>query len=461
MILNVNDTDYVRCRDAVRSRISGKSMKAYVMTFGCQQNEADSETIRGILTDMGYTVSSDYSECDVIILNTCAIREHAEAKVFSMLGNFKPLKQQKPWLIVGVVGCMAAESGVIERLKRNFHYVTFTLEPNMLHKLPSVIDNAYPEDERSFVFGEDKGDIYEGKPTLRDGGCRAWVSVMYGCNNFCSYCIVPYVRGRERSRSSEVILNECRELIRDGVREITLLGQNVNSYNAEMSFPELLESIAGLEGDFLVRFMTSHPKDASPELIEVMRRHRGKIAPSFHLPLQSGSDRILKKMNRTYDRARYLSLIKDLREAIPDISLSTDIIVGFPGETDEDFDMTMDIIESVRFDMVYSFIYSKREGTVAARMTDEFVPREKSAERMKRLLDAQKEISHEKNAPYEGKCVRVLCEGIAKRGTENTYVGRTDTNKSVKFTSDSGRIGEFVTVKINRAGASDLFGEQI
>ncbi len=460
MIRNVTDTDYIRNRDIIRARISGLGLKAHVMTFGCQQNEADSETARGILADIGYSISDDYSECDLILVNTCAIREHAEMKVYSMLGNFKALKQKKPSLIIGVIGCMAAEESVVRKLKCDFHYVTFTLEPNMLHTLPSVILRFSDESRRSFILGEDVGDIVEGKPVLRAGGTQALVSIMYGCNNFCSYCIVPYVRGRERSRDSAVIINECSELIRNGVREITLLGQNVNSYNSDVSFAELLRRIALIDGDFIVRFMTSHPKDVSDELVSVMSKYRGKIAPYFHLPLQSGSNAVLGKMNRTYDRDRYLSVVDKLRAAIPDISLSTDVIIGFPGETDEDFADTMDIINKVRFDMVYSFLYSRRDGTVAARM-DGAVPDDKKAERMKMLLCAQEVISREKNIPYIGGCFRALVESVSKKGEENTYTARTDTNKLVHFKSDTSRIGEFVTVKINGTGAFDLFGEEI
>lgn len=460
MIYNISETEYPRWVEAVRERNSAKAPRAFVQSFGCQQNEADSERIRGICLDMGYSLTDDPSAADLILINTCAVRNHAEVKIFSLLGNFKERKAEKPDLIIGVVGCMAAESSVAERLKRSFKYVTFTLEPNMLHLLPKKIYSYLCEKERTFTVGEDKGDIVEGLPVYRMGGKRAWVSIMYGCNNFCSYCIVPYVRGRERSRSSSEVIEECRGLISEGVREITLLGQNVNSYKSDMTFAELLEKIASIDGDFILRFMTSHPKDASDELIDVMRRCRGKVAPYFHLPMQSGSDPILKRMNRTYNMERYLSVVKKLREAVPGIALSTDVIVGFPGETDEDFKATMDILKLVEFDLVYSFIYSKRDGTKAASFEDQ-IPRDISGERMNELLEVQRDISKKKNVEYIGKRVRVLVEGPSKRGEENIYTARTDTNKLVHFSSDIDKTGEFVWVKIERAGAFDLFAKEI
>ena len=402
MIIDIKNTEYRCAVDQVRLYAKPRSFKAHVMTFGCQQNEADSEMARGILEDMGYTISNDYKECDLILVNTCAIREHAEMKALSMLGNFRALKRNNPELIIGVMGCMAAEPSVAVKLKTDFHYVSFTIEPNMMYKLPELTLRFIENGRRSFVIGEDSGDIVEGAPIKRNGHFSAWVSIMYGCNNFCSYCIVPYVRGRERSRDSNVIIEECRALVNKGVKEITLLGQNVNSYKSDISFPKLLEKIALIEGDFIIRFMTSHPKDASDELILVMKRYLGKIAPYFHLPLQSGSNSVLKAMNRTYDRERYLSLAMKLKEEIPGIALSTDVIVGFPGETDADFEDTMDVLRRVRFDMVYSFLYSKREGTKAAKM-DNFVEDSVKSVRMDKLLKEQDVISFEMNSDYVGR----------------------------------------------------------
>ena len=460
MIIDIKDTQYISATASVRLHVENKGLKAHVMTFGCQQNEADSERARGILIDMGYALSDDYRECDVILVNTCAIREHAEMKALSMLGNFRQVKKDNPALIVGVFGCMAAEPSVMEKLKKDFHYVSFTLEPNMLHMLPSLILKSIEESKRSFILGEDKGDIVEGAPVYRVGEFKAWVSIMYGCNNFCSYCIVPYVRGRERSRRSEDILTECKELIASGVREITLLGQNVNSYKSDIDFAELLKKIAELDGDFIVRFMTSHPKDVSDKLITVMKDYNGKIAPYFHLPLQSGSDMILRKMNRSYDRARFISVAKKLKREIPGISLSTDVIIGFPGETDSDFEDTMNVLREIRFDMVYSFLYSKREGTVAAGMTDVVDDNTKN-QRMKKLLQEQDVISYEMNLPYVENTYRVLVESVSKRGDENTYTARTGSNKIVHFKSEINNVGKFINLKIEKAGAFDLFAKEV
>ena len=459
MIIDIKDTEYYGSVERVKSYTRDKLYKAHVMTFGCQQNEADSERARGMLLDMGYALSDDFTECDLILVNTCAIREHAEMKVLSMLGNFRAVKKKNPDLIVGVFGCMAAETGAMERLKGDFHYVSFTFEPNMLHMLPSLVLRSLEESRRSFIIGEDRGDIVEGAPVYRTGDFKAWVSIMYGCNNFCSYCIVPYVRGRERSRRSEDILKECEQLVKEGVKEITLLGQNVNSYSSDITFPQLLEKIALIDGEFIVRFMTSHPKDVSDRLIEVMREHTGKIAPYFHLPLQSGSDSILKQMNRSYGRERFLSIAKALKDNIPGIALSTDVIIGFPGETEQDFEDTMSVLREVRFDMVYSFLYSPREGTRAAKMQD-VVHRDVKNERMKRLLAEQDVISYEANLPYVGGRYRVLVESESKK-VAGVYTARTDSNKLVHFKSANAPIGRFVEVEIEKAGAFDLFAKEI
>lgn len=431
-----------------------------VITFGCQQNEADSEKIRGMAREMGYGLTDTVEEADLIVVNTCAIRQHAEEKALSLLGRFKALKKSKPALIIGVVGCMAAEPHVSELIKKDFHYVSFTLEPSLLYKLPELVYNIISEKKRSFVYGADNGEIVEGMPSVRASSHRAWVSIMYGCNNFCSYCIVPYVRGRERSRDSSEIIKECRGLVENGYKEITLLGQNVNSYSSDMDFASLLKAISEIDGDFIIRFMTSHPKDVSDELIRVIGESRGKIAPYFHLPLQSGSNSVLRAMNRTYDRDRFMMTVDKLRAAVPDIALSSDVIVGFPGETEENFEETLDVLRRVRFDMVYSFIYSVREGTRAAKMTDKVDDNIKS-ERMSRLLELQCAISKEKNEPYIDKTVRVLVDSVDKNGGEGCYSARTMTNKLVHFKSDKDCIGEFKMIKITRIGAFDLFGVEI
>lgn len=458
MNVNISDAEIQGYISSVKLIISNRERFAYIYTFGCQQNEADSEKIRGLLVDMSYKITENPALADVIIINTCAVRRLAELKALSMLGNFKEFKRQKPELIVGVAGCMAAEEHIVDQLKKSFHYVNFTIEPGMLHKLPELILNALNEGKRSFIFKTGNTNITEGVAPIRQSKHKAWVSVMHGCNNFCSYCIVPYVRGRERSRDSKEIINECRELIANGYREITLLGQNVNSYCHDLDFSGLLESIANIEGDFIIRFMTSHPKDVPDSLISVMAKYSEKIAPHFHLPLQSGSDRILKAMNRTYNMEKYLTTLNKLREKIPGISLTSDIIVGFPGESDEDFEETMRALTEIRFDMVYSFIYSKREGTRAAEMANQ-VEKSIKTERMNRLLKVQTEISHQVNDEYVGREKRVLVDSFEQKGNERVYTARTATNKLVHFVAKDVKIGEFINVKITRAGAFDLFAE--
>ena len=456
MIYNVNDGDFSEYISRVRQLNSDSQKKIYLFTFGCQQNEADGEKMLGMAEAMGYKRTEKPEEADLIILNTCAIRQHAEEKALSMLGRFKAIKKKNNNLIIGVCGCMAAEAHIKELLKNDFHYVTFTLEPNMLHQIPKLVYRALSDGKRSFVLGEDKGDIAEGIPVTRRYNHKAWVSIMYGCNNFCSYCIVPYVRGRERSRCAEDIISECTALVKDGVKEITLLGQNVNSYKGEVEFAGLLEKIASIDGDFIIRFMTSHPKDVSDALIDVMSRYSPKIAPYFHLPLQSGSDRILKAMNRTYNRERFMSIVEKLRANIPSICLSTDVIVGFPSETEEDFLDTLNILKRARFDMVYAFKYSPREGTPAARMEDK-IPTEIKEERIDRLLKLQDEISYANNEKFVGESVTVLVDSLSKRKDMNTVNARTYSNKLVHFEGDESLIGKYINVKIERAGVYELY----
>ncbi len=458
MNINLYDDEIKEYICKVQNKLEGLEKRAYVYTFGCQQNEADSEKIRGILSLLFYKITDEPNDADVIIINTCAVRRLAELKALSMLGNFKELKRKNPELIVGVAGCMAAEEHIVMQLKKSFHYVNFTLEPGMMHKLPELIYSAIESSERIFIFGTENTNVIEGVESVRRMAHKAWVSVMHGCNNFCSYCIVPYVRGRERSRKSKDVIDECKKLVASGCKEITLLGQNVNSYRDDMDFATLMEKIAQIDGDFLVRFMTSHPKDVSDALIDVMAKYREKIAPHFHLPLQSGSDAILKKMNRTYDMKGFYATVEKIRAKIPDISLTSDIIVGFPSESDEDFEATMNALETIRFDMVYSFNYSKREGTLAAKMQDQ-VEKSVKTERMTRLLNVQTEISHEANEKYVGNAVRVLVDSYSEK--DNKYTARTATNKLVHFTGGMATPGNFAYVKITKAGAFDLFGEEI
>ena len=460
MIKNFISTDAPSYIEKMQLELSGMDLYAHVITFGCQQNEADSERILGTLLSMGYKKCDDPANADIVIVNTCAIREHAEMKALSMLGSFKANKKRNPDFILGICGCMANEPHVADKLKKDFHYVSFTLEPGRYELIPELVYKAYVDKKRSFLFGTEIPEIVEDIPVHRISPYKAWVSIMYGCNNFCTYCIVPYVRGRERSRCSADVIRECRELVESGIKEITLLGQNVNSYKSDMTFPELLEAIACIEGDFIIRFMTSHPKDTSGELINVMARHTPKIAPFFHLPLQSGSNSVLKRMNRTYTKEKYLGIAEALKAAIPNIALSTDVIVGFPGETEEDFLDTLDVIEKVRFDNVYAFIYSEREGTRAANMENK-VEKSQRHERLNRLLKIQDGIALERNLPYENKIIRVLVDSCDERMGKKIYNGRSYSGKLVHFTSSRECIGEIVEVKINKANAFDLIGEII
>ncbi len=431
----------------------GKENTAFVLTFGCQQNEADSERLRGFLMEMGYKIAKSPERADVILVNTCAVREHAELKALSIVGGYKHYKTANPKMLIGVCGCMTAQQHRVDEIKNRYPYVDFTLEPSAIHRLPELICRRLEGKRRMFILGEDEYDVIEGIPADRELTHRAWVSVMNGCNNFCSYCIVPYVRGRERSRSSEDILAEVKALVDNGCRDITLLGQNVNSYKSDCDFAGLIEKICRLEGDFLIRFMTSHPKDVPDQLIEVMRKEK-KVAPHFHLPIQSGSDRILRMMNRHYDMAHYRSVVEKLRVAIPDISLTSDIIVGFPGETEDDFEQTLSMLREIRFDMVYSFIYSKRKGTPAAEMENAVDDKEKSA-RFDRLLKTQEQISLECNKAYEGKVYRVLVDGMSKN--EGVYSARTATNKLVHFSYDRDCIGKYMNVRVDRADAFAIY----
>ena len=438
----------------------GRDPACYVLTFGCQQNVADSEKLSGMAREMGYTLTQIPGEADLILVNTCAIREHAENRALSTVGQFKHLKEKNPHLVIGVCGCMVAQDHRRNQLKQSYPYVDFILGTSVLHRLPERLLAVLREHRRQFADAEECV-IAEGVPLVRESDYRAWVSIMYGCNNFCSYCIVPYVRGRERSREPSDVITEVRELVAKGYKDITLLGQNVNSYGKDRAdgydFADLLSELDAIEGDFLLRFMTSHPKDASRKLVDVMAGGK-HIARHFHLPLQSGSDDVLRRMNRHYDRAKYLDILGYMREKMPDIAVTSDIIVGFPGESEEDFEGTLEMLRLVRFDMLYSFIYSPRKGTPAAVMEDQ-IPRTVQNARFDRLLALQEEIATQKNQPMVGQVVRVLCDGASKTDSE-MLSGRTSENKIVFFPDDGTKQGEFVFVEIDRAAPFALYGKR-
>ncbi len=440
---------------------TGERRRAFVLTFGCQQNESDSEKIAGMALEMGYDMTDAPENADLIMVNTCAIREHAEQKALSIIGQYKHLKAQKPTLIIGVCGCMVAQEHRQNDIKFRYPYVDFIFGTSSLYRFPELLCRKLEKGKRLYGAEENGYPVAEGLPIHRGSSYRAWVSVMYGCNNFCSYCIVPYVRGRERSRKPEHIIAEVKQLVADGYRDITLLGQNVNSYGKELEekcdFADLLAELDKIPGDYCLRFMTSHPKDASRKLIDVMAAS-AHIAHQFHLPMQSGSDAILSKMNRRYDAARYLDIVDYMRQRMPDVTLTSDIIVGFPGETEEDFAATLSMLERVRFDMLYSFIYSPRKGTPAAEMEDQ-IPRNIQSERFSRLLKLQETIGLEKNEQLVGKTMRVLCDGVSKSNPA-LYSGRTEGNKIAFFEGTPDDVGKYVEFVAERADSYAFYGKK-
>ncbi len=435
---------------------------AYVDTYGCQQNEADSERIRGYLSQMGYGFTDDPEQARIIVINTCAIREHAEQRVFGNVGALVHTKRRHPEQLLCLCGCMMQEPHVAEKIRQSYRHVDLVFGPHALWKFPEMVHSLLTQRGRIFSIADEAGSIAEGIPLVRQDKIKAWVSIMYGCNNFCSYCIVPYVRGRERSRRPEDILAEVRSLAEQGYKDITLLGQNVNSYGKDlaepMDFADLLEQVNAIPGEFLIRFMTSHPKDATHKLFETMARCE-KIAPVLHLPVQAGSDRVLKVMNRRHTIAQYLDKIRDLRSLIPHIVLTSDIIVGFPGETTPEFEETLKVLEEVRYDALFTFIYSPRVGTPAASMDDPMTREEKLAN-FNRLTALQDSISEEKHAAYIGKTVRCLLDGLSD-DSRYDLTARTPGNRLVRVVGDPKALGQFRDVKITDANKWSLFGELV
>lgn len=435
----------------------GVTPVAYVETYGCQQNEADSERIRGLLSQCGYGFAQEAEGADVVVMNTCAIREHAEQRVFGNLGALTHTKRRHPGQKIFLCGCMAGQTVVTDRIKKSYPHVDGVFSTHHLWQFPEILWRVLTTGKRVFYVADEAGAVAEGLPVLRDDSLKAWVSIMYGCNNFCTYCIVPYVRGRERSREPEEILAECRELVASGYKDITLLGQNVNSYGKDlgrnMDFADLLEQIARIPGDFLIRFMTSHPRDAGPKLFDTMARNP-KIAKQLHLPVQCGSDRVLKAMNRHYDRARYLELVRYAREKMPELVLTSDVIVGFPGETEAEFEETLSLISEVRYDALFTFIYSPRPGTPAAKLPDP-VSREEKNRWFDRLCALQNGISEEKHRAYVGRRYRVLVDG-----TEGELLtARTEGGRLVRLAGDKALVGQFREVEITGSTTWSLTGD--
>ncbi len=435
----------------------GRTPTAYVETYGCQQNEADSERIRGLLKESGYEICQEAEGADVVVMNTCAIREHAEQRVFGNLGALTHTKRRHPEQKIFLCGCMAGQKTVSDRIKNSYPHVNGVFSTHHLWQFPEILYRVLTGTKRQFFVEDEAGSIAEGLPVLRSNQLKAWVSIMYGCNNFCTYCIVPYVRGRERSRKPEDILAECRELIQNGCKEITLLGQNVNSYgkdlNCGVDFADLLAEIAEIEGDFLIRFMTSHPRDASEKLFDTMAAHP-KIAKQLHLPFQSGSSRVLKAMNRHYDREKYLEKVRYAKSKMPELVLTSDVIVGFPGETDEEFQETLSLIQEVHYDSLFTFIFSPRGGTPAASMEDPTPKAEKNA-RFDKLCQLQNSISEEIHASYIGKSFRCLVDGKDKEW----LTARTEGGRLVRFPGDEALIGTFRNITITGSTTWSLTGK--
>ena len=445
-------------RDIMKIRARGAQPLASVHVYGCQQNVADAERMKGMLARMGYGFTESDEAADLILFNTCAVREHAEDRVFGNVGALKAIKRRHPSLLIALCGCMMQEPHVVERIRDHYPFVGLVFGTHAIHRLPELLRDNLLDGRRIFDCADDDGEIHEELPVHRDGTIRAWLPVMYGCNNFCTYCIVPYVRGRERSRTPESVLAEAESIVRAGYKDITLLGQNVNSYGKTLAepvpFADLLHRVAAIDGDFWVRFMTSHPKDATPALFEAMASD-DKICKHLHLPFQSGSDRILKRMNRHYDRARYLELVRAARAAMPDISLTSDVIVGFPGETRADFEETLRLVREVEFTSLYTFIYSPRKGTPAAEMDDPIPAAEKSAW-FTELLHVQEEIAARRCGAMVGTVTRVLCE---ERSESGMISGRTQGNLIITFPGPAEAVGHFAQVRITHARNWTLQGE--
>lgn len=437
--------------DEISRRTENKGLLAYVRSFGCQLNVSDGEKIKGVLKKCGYGFTEDETAADLIILNTCAVRESAEDRVFGIVGSMKKLKELKPSLIIGIAGCMTAQSHIAEKIRKSYPQVDIVLGTSAINALPQLLLDCMNGARFSADIAE-YDDFSAEVEQVRESTFKASVPIMFGCNNFCTYCIVPYVRGRERSRDPEDIIAEVEGLVRSGYKEIMLLGQNVNSYGKDlggkMSFPQLLRRLNDIEGDFIIRFMSSHPKDASRELIDTIF-DCGKVAKHLHLPVQSGSNDVLRRMNRSYTVEKYMDIVDYIYSRDPDFSLTTDLIVGFPDETDEDFEATLDIIRRVRYDNIYSFIYSKRSGTKAAVMEDR-TDEETKSRRMRTLLEVQREISAEHYRRFIGRRMRVLADEVSKK-KEGFLTGKSSEFIIVEFPGDSSLIGQFVDVEITGA----------
>ena len=434
---------------------------AYVRSYGCQQNVNDGEKIRGVLQDIGYGLCDTVEHADLILFNTCAVREHAEQRVFGNVGALKKLKEQNPRLMIGICGCMAQQPHIVEKLRQSYPYVDLVFGVDGIDRLPAMLAERVRRGKRYLETPAERNAVVEEMPIRRDSGFRAWLPIMYGCDNFCTYCIVPYVRGRERSREPAAILAEFKQLVAQGYKEITLLGQNVNSYgkglDEKIDFSDLLNLLCAVPGDYQIRFMTSHPKDASHKLIDTIAA-QPHLCKHIHLPVQSGSDRLLQQMNRHDNVGQYKELISYAREKIPGVTFSSDILVGFPGETEQDFEATLELVREVGYMQLFTFIYSKRIGTPAAKMPDPTTHAEKAA-RMERLLRTQDEFAFAATAAMKGQTVRVLVEAAGR--TPGTVNGRLDNNLVVEFAAPETLIGQWAQVHLTGSRAALLTGELV
>ena len=439
-------------------RKRGEKPVAYIRTYGCQQNVADSEKIKGMLEQSGFEFADEPDNADFILFNTCAVREHAEDRVFGNVGALKNLKRKHPQILIALCGCMMEQEHVANKIYKSFPFVGLVFGTHSLHHFPELMYNALLDGKRVFERGNDDNQLYEGFPVKRDGTFKGWLPIMYGCNNFCTYCVVPYVRGRERSREKNIIVSEAKNMIESGYKDITLLGQNVNSYgkglSEEVNFSQLLHEVDSIDGDYWLRFMTSHPKDCSKELIDTIASGT-HISKHLHLPFQCGSDRVLKAMNRHYDRRKYLEIINYAKEKIDGLSLTSDIIVGFPGETEEDFQDTLDVVEKCDFDSAFTFIYSKRSGTPAAKMENQ-VPEDVVKDRFDRLLALVQEKGRKASSRFEGTVQEILVEEESRE--KGIFTGRTEYNLLVHFPGCQDLIGKYVKVKLDTCKGFYYFG---
>ncbi|MBR5486177.1 MAG: tRNA (N6-isopentenyl adenosine(37)-C2)-methylthiotransferase MiaB [Oscillospiraceae bacterium] len=451
----------VKVRELLMQRYTHMPL-AHVHSFGCQQNISDGEHIKGMLAQMGYGFTDSPDDADFVLYNTCAVRENAEDRVFGNVGNLVHCKRRKPDMVIALCGCMTQQEHIAQKVKKSYPHVNLVFGTHVTHTLPEMLYKTLVSHKRTFDLSDDIGFIVEGIPVHRDGNIKAWLPIMQGCDNFCTYCIVPHVRGREKSRSSRYIIEEARQLVADGYKEITLLGQNVNSYgkglDEDINFSKLLRMINDIPGDFRIRFMTSHPKDCTRELIDTIAEC-DKVCNNIHLPVQCGSNRVLKEMNRHYTVEAYLELIDYAKKKIPGLTLTSDIIVGFPGETYEEFCETLELIKKVRYTNMYTFIYSPRNGTRAAKMPDPATAAEKS-KWFREMLDVQAVINQELMDSKVGTVQRVLVDGIGKTGAPR-LAGRSDDNTIVEFDGSSDLIGKFVNVQITKALNWAVFGEII